>query len=365
MAALDEADRALLLRPPTVTNDKLARYWDGPVAKLFEPEPWRAAAGEKERHRLYARCLMQITYFYWNGYKRGREGDYPWNDAPGRADPVHLSRDYYGHNIAALAVDAKGYVLDFEFNHNEVFNSSAEHAEARLVRRLYSLAQLSDSWGALPESRHAGIAERRSLAGDAIGNDAADASPHAPPAKKSYTSLKNVTIYTTLESCAQCAGTMALAQVSQVVYLQTDPGTFWIGRILRNLTVDELRAPLPISGSDIGLGAFERLDQGFLSFAEAVERQPFWVHGDKTDSKKALTSYLCTREARAIFKEFGNIDAEMLAEPGYAPLHVHAEKAPAVCTAACALTNDEVRAEAKDFYHYATERGRRATPHNL
>ncbi len=48
---------------------------------------------------------------------------------------------YLGHNIACIAVDENGSILDFDFNHNELFNSSAEHAEARLVRRLFSLNQ--------------------------------------------------------------------------------------------------------------------------------------------------------------------------------------------------------------------------------
>ena len=48
---------------------------------------------------------------------------------------------YLGHNIAAIAVSPTGRIVDFDFNHNELFNSSAEHAEARLLRRLFALGK--------------------------------------------------------------------------------------------------------------------------------------------------------------------------------------------------------------------------------
>src|SRR3981189_2447238 len=42
---------------------------------------------------------------------------------------------YLGHNIACIAVDGNGEIIDFDFNHNDLFRSSAEHAESRMVRR--------------------------------------------------------------------------------------------------------------------------------------------------------------------------------------------------------------------------------------
>ena len=53
---------------------------------------------------------------------------------------------YVGHNIACVAVDGNGEIIDFDFNHNEFFRSSAEHAESRMVRRLFSLTDIFDSW---------------------------------------------------------------------------------------------------------------------------------------------------------------------------------------------------------------------------
>lgn len=186
---------------------------------------------------------MGVVQQYWNGFKRGRHGEYPWNHAPVPGDPPYIEGDYLGHNIAALAVDSDGRVVDFDFNHNTLFNSSAEHAEARLVRRLYGLAQISDSWSAVPAG------------GEALGSQAPSGS---------YSGLSNVTIYTSLESCSQCSGIMALAQVREVVYLQTDPGMYFIGRILRNLTTSKLRAPLPISAGEVDSDFFETLKRFLL-----------------------------------------------------------------------------------------------------
>ena len=57
----------------------------------------------------------------------------------------------------------------------------------------------------------------------------------------------NVTVYTSLEPCSQCAGIMALGRVREVVYLQTDPGMYSISNILRRLTAGtKLEAPVPI-----------------------------------------------------------------------------------------------------------------------
>src|SRR6267378_2442807 len=126
----------------------------------------------------------------WNGNKRGPLGTYPWrvnqlvekgiyrgdlfpNDL---LDPLRVRWDrYLGHNIACIAVDGRGEIIDFEFNHNDFFRSSAEHAEARMVRRLFGLADIRDSW----------------RTGERL------------PKKSRAFSLKDVTLYTSLESCAQ------------------------------------------------------------------------------------------------------------------------------------------------------------------
>jgi tRNA(Arg) A34 adenosine deaminase TadA len=323
-----------------VTEDPLRdRYWNLPVSQLCVlAEPAMLTDAEEERHRIYACLLMEVVYQYWNGFKKGRAGQYPWNHIPAQGDPAYLDRDYLGHNIAAIAVDAFGRVLDFDFNHNTLFNSSAEHAEARLVRRLYSLAQLSESWSAVPQARKA------------LGNDA--------PAG-GYTGLSNVTVYTSLESCSQCSGIMALAQVREVVDLQTDPGMYFIGRILRNLTTSKLRSPLPISGGEIGLEFFETLNAAFTRFSGEVADKPFWISVDgKRDSAPSVTSFLCTSDARDIFRLGGErlqrlvSGVDLVSHPTFRP---HED----------ALTNAQVVSEAENFRSYALGSGQRGTPHSL
>ena len=326
---------------PSGLSPQLCEYWDRPVSELAtlrEPGPNPA---EQERHRIYSLMLMALVHEYWNGNKRGRAGEYPWNEQ-WDAGP-HLAEDYRGHNIAAIAVNRDGVVLDFDFNHNRLFNSSAEHAEVRLVRRLFALAQLSDTW-------------RPNLTGE-------ERSDHRP--QDDYTLLADVTIYTSLESCAQCAGTMALGRVRQVVYLQTDPGMYFVGRILRNLTGEGLRAPLPISGGEIALPYFARLDSAFSDFTSKVPQRPFWIGaGDKRDASPSVTSFLCTKNARDIYgearAEFEALVAgqQSLENPDYRPGH------PGGAPVESAMTNEQALAEAADFLAYATTSGRRATTHH-
>jgi tRNA(Arg) A34 adenosine deaminase TadA len=316
---------------PPIDNPQLAHYWNLPVSQLCEIDTTALDAGLQERHRLYFYLLMAIGWNYWNGYKDGRAGTYPWNDTPGPDDPPWLSGDYRGHNIVALAADQFGRVVDFDFNHNALFNSSAEHAEARLVRRLYGLANVGSAWGPDPVS------------------------------STGTSSLSGMTVYTSLESCAQCSGIMALADVSQIVFMQTDPGEYLIGRILYNLTPPSFRAPLPISGSEVGLTQFDQLNSEFGDFVQAVPNKPFWVSADGSDkdTAPAITSFLCTSEARAIYlsglqqlKSYGS--GTSLEYPTYAP--------PGV---AGALTNQEVLANISVFLAYAVEVAHRGTPHTI
>jgi len=55
---------------------------------------------------------------------------------------------YMGHNIVALAVHwPSQQVIDFAFNHNSAFNSPAEHAEMRLLDRIFrSRSHVSVDW---------------------------------------------------------------------------------------------------------------------------------------------------------------------------------------------------------------------------
>lgn len=313
--------------PAPSFGKELERYWERPVSELCTlAEPAVLDDETRERHRLCAYALMTITWHYWCGKKKGGRGEYPLNSVRGPDDPDFLDGDYRGHNIAALAVDRDGNVLDFEFNHNELLRSSAEHAEARLVRRLYSLAQIREATPVTPGA------------------------PSRPPADPGRISLEDVTLYTTLESCSQCSGVMALAKVREVVYLQTDPGMYFIGRILRNLTPQNLRAPLPIGGGEIHLDEFAELDAAYEAFAVAVKETPFWVGPDGfKDHSSSITSFLCTDAARRIFAQ------------GRERFVAYQQASDTTTSPA----NQRLAEALSTFVDYAVTLGARATPHNL
>lgn len=330
-------------------NPNLNYYLQKDVVDLITPESYAIEEGMKERHRLYSLLLMSITKFYWNGNKEGRDGEYPLNPTPkygkdGKYGKYEFS-DYIGHNIASIAVDAYGEIIDFEFNHNKLFNSSAEHAESRMVKRVYALTQINDSW---------------------------KVSLDPPKVKDDYNTFEDVTMYTTLESCSQCSGIMALARVKEIVYLQTDPGMYLIGNILRNLTrvipgvVDStgaLIAPMPITGADIDFQYFAKLNEAYAQFPSLLKTKPFFISKDSPPKEKrtpSVTSFLCTKSAFDIFKdaesEFDALSLSSIKYPDFKP----SKNGKIVDNA---RTNLNVLEEVRDFYRYATESGKRGTPH--
>jgi tRNA(Arg) A34 adenosine deaminase TadA len=324
--------------PPRPSSGRLNDLWDAPARDLASLAAPALEDGELERHRVYSLLLMALVARYWNGNKRGREGSYPWRDGQKRADGQYEGGDYLGHNIACLAVDATGAIIDFDFNHNEVFNSSVEHAESRLVRRVFSLAQIYDGW--------------------------AMRAPVDPPPPLTYaTQLSEVTVYTSLESCSQCSGIMALGSVRRVVFLQRDPGQSSIGNILRNLSPPgaSFAPPLPLPADLLGVEHFTRLGDAYDAFTRAVSARPFFVAKDGTlDTTPSITSFLCTDEARAIF-DAGRAEFNLYAPrfDAYTPLDDHGDAVPG------ALTNTSVLAQARSFYQYADRNGDRGTSHRV
>jgi tRNA(Arg) A34 adenosine deaminase TadA len=322
----------------------LPKFIDKSVAELITLPLLSLSPAEQERHRIYSLMLMALVFHYWNGNKKGRLGTYPLNESSAVDNGKHrrfLEGDYLGHNIAAIAVDGDGHIIDFEFNHNALMNSSVEHAESRLVRRIFSLTQIHDSW---------------------------NTSTDKFTASDDYNTFEKVTVYTSLEPCSQCAGIMALARVKQVIYLQTDSQMNLIGNILRNLTVGtKLESPIPIKGSEIGLPFFDELHLSFEKFFAAMtERkgEPFF-QGESKDFSASITSYLCTKEARNIYKHAAQLFEELAANPS----KLESPKYPYTGTVqdekATTLSNLEVLREAFSFLRYATASGRRATPHKL
>ena len=340
-------------------------YWNRPLNEVVDVDLRRAAPelteeGAKERHQIYCYLLMKLIVRFWNGNKRGPVGAYPWRakqidpaaqppnqryrgDMAENPDRTRINWDrYLGHNIACVAVDGNGEIIDFDFNHNDFFRSTAEHAESRMVRRLFSLADIFDSWR----------------------------TGQPPQGRSRAASLNDVTLYTSLESCAQCSGVMSLAQVKQIIYLQNDFTAYKIGNIMFNLAnalpTGQAGAPIPIAGSDIGLTHFDRLNETHLDFRKGIKEagdahdlsKAFYVSPDKSfaDFDQSITSFLCTDVSRDIFEDGGKqLDIMQLKVPDYLPPKATDKT----------LTNAKCLQEARNFFAYADVEGYRGSPHKL
>ncbi len=339
----------------------------------------------KERHRIYCYLLMKLIHRFWNGNKRGPVGTYPLRqqqidltEASGKpqryrgdmaenSGPLRVNWDrYLGHNIACLAVDGNGDIIDFDFNHNDFFRSTAEHAESRMVRRLFSLTDVFDGWKTKRTTDK----------------------PH-------LATLSDVTLYTSLESCAQCSGVMSLAGVKQIVYIQNDFTAYKIGNIMYNLAnrieakdaqgkpivdwqgkpVSSLPgAPIPIAASEVQLAEFKMLNDANLEFMAKMKsakaanaKDPTNVDGaffvsenGEPDFGPSITSFLCTDIAHKIFADGGNrLDTLALG-----PESRH-WKFPNKPDNEKIMTNQECLDRARAFYNYADVEGYRGSPHKL
>jgi tRNA(Arg) A34 adenosine deaminase TadA len=363
-ATLTSAEAQTSPPPGFDAQEPLAKNWGKPLREVVQVDPLVAApelanGAVKERHRIYCHLLMKLMVRFWNGNKRGPLGSYPRRvkqmeavqpvqptqryrgDMIENPDRLRVNWDrYVGHNIACVAVDGNGEIIDFDFNHNDFFRSSTEHAESRMVRRLFSLTDIFDSW----------------KTGERIGD------------RSRAFSLQNVTLYTSLESCAQCSGVMSLGGVKQVVYLQNDFTAYMIGNIMFNLAnpVSGLPgAPKPIAASAVGLQQFQALNDANLAFVKDIQdakarndsTRAFFISPDKTfvDFDPSITSFLCTDAARDIFEAGGKqLDAMTLEFPN--------EKHP---DERDVLTNQECLQEARSFFKYADLEGYRGSPHKL
>lgn len=294
------------LPPGTKDTDGLAVYWDRPLSDLAQVEVSPITGEQAERHRIYSLLTMALVRAYWNGNKYGAEGEYPWRAKQkkpnGSYEGDRFGDRYIGHNIAAIAVDENGEIIDFDFNHNEIYNSSAEHAEARLIRRIFSLNQSYDHWQVLSEGE---------LSDVGYGNV-----------------FNGVTIYTSLESCAQCSGVMTLASCLRVVYLQSDPGQYLVGNLLYNLSrphpkahllstakalrpkpVSKYWAPEPLSADHFAFDYKARIEAAYLNFLQKGQDDTnwfFWKNQGASKKANSLTSFLCTDDARDIFEAAAN-----------------------------------------------------------
>lgn len=360
------------LPPGFDAQDPLIQNWQQQLSAVVDVDPGlKVDAREleqeavRERHRIYSYLLMKLIHRFWNGNKRGPLGTYPLRvdqKDPVQQTPQRYRGDmienpegmrinwdrYLGHNIACIAVDGNGEIIDFDFNHNDFFRSSAEHAESRIVRRLFSLTDIFDSW----------------RTGQRIRD------------KPRAASLNEVTLYTSLESCAQCSGVMSLAGIKQIIYLQNDFTAYMIGNIMYKLanripirdaqgTVVGTRpgAPVPIPGSAVGLDEFKVLNDANLEFVKNIKaaeaaKNPngaFFVSADgKPDFDPSITSFLCTDAAYKIFEAGGKkLDQLALSSPDF--------RFPD----SGGLQNQQCLKEAQEFYKYADIEGYRGSPHKL
>jgi tRNA(Arg) A34 adenosine deaminase TadA len=356
------------------TPPGLAPHWDRPLSEFVNLPTSPIEAGLAERHRLYSFLVLAILASQWNGNKYGNPGDYgEWRrrqlmEGLPAESGVYRGGSYLGHNIAAIAVDARGTVVDFEFNHNQIFNSSVEHAESRLLRRLFSLSKISDSWQVVKAVGH--------MAAEGAGQSTAKPfafAVSAPPAHEprvgvsarrvSYTELlTDVTIYTSLESCAQCSGIMALADLREVVYLQPDQGQYLIGNMMYKATTTMgygARAPEPIPADAFGLAQYGQLVAAERDFAKRVVKEPFFRRGKTQKRDKSVTSFLCTDLALAVAEsgatELGSSAA--LDHPDY----IRPSRDGKAVTGG--LSNEQVLTGVRSFLRYVESQGGRGTAH--
>lgn len=362
----------------------LSPFWNGTVEQFAELQPNVFSPEEAERHRIYSLLLLNMIYNKWNGNKYGEVGDYgAWRKSQeigttADGQKIYRGGSYLGHNIAALAVDAEGRIIDFDFNHNQVFDSTVEHAESRLVRRVFSLNQVYDPWFALDADQSTPAAPegarraqrrhlRRSLYATAVTER--PVSPRTalepktaitPASPTPYASLlKDVTIYTSLESCAQCSGIMCLGSVKDIVYLQWDQGQFLVGNMMWQATTTQqmgFTAPRPVRGDEFGFQYFTQLNAANDAFSTEVKNSPFYTGAGTPSpvSSPAVTSFLCTDRARAIYAK---------ASQEFSAWHEAAFTTHRPIPTA--LTNQEALVEARDFLDWISQLPSRGAPHRV
>jgi hypothetical protein len=87
--------------PPKPPSGPLADLWDKPVHQLAQlPEP-SIPPEMVERHTIFSLLVMALVWRYWNGNKRGTDGEYPW-----RTGQVKPGGGYLGRRLSRTAYTA-------------------------------------------------------------------------------------------------------------------------------------------------------------------------------------------------------------------------------------------------------------------
>lgn len=150
-----------------------------------------------------------------------------------------------GHNIGSVLVDPNGKIVNWARNCNARLANGTQHGEVRLM-----VGYLNRVGGYL---------------------------------------LKDHTIYTSLEPCAQCSGMMVLTNIKRTVYGQTDPG---FGKAIERLDLDSKK------WNPAGYKPYPReviSDRSESKYCAQLEEAYKRAGG-------SITKFLLTDQARDIFK---------------------------------------------------------------
>lgn len=134
-----------------------------------------ADPAQAEIDEIYSLLAMAVVYKDWQDV--GVEG-----------------HDLRGHNIGAVLIDPAGKPVFWARNARFVTRNGTEHGELRLIRNYLGCPGAMSYLGVQPPGRYPG------------------ARPNT-----------GFTLYTTLDPCIMCAGTMLMTQLSRAVFVQSDP----------------------------------------------------------------------------------------------------------------------------------------------
>lgn len=317
-------------------SSPILECWDQKLSEVIDLDPSNLFKDlerpeVKERLRIYSLLIMALVSEFWNGNK------FLESKAANRTQKAAAedrgAAPYLGHNVACIAVDSDSRIITYDFHHHDFARSLVEHAEARIVRRLFDLNIPLYDWR---NGKEIYKSDRERL-------------------------LQDITIFTSLQSCPQCTGAMMWGRVAKTIYLQTDPGVFALTNLMCRFAGTDKdggnKAPIPVYGSFIDLPHSQRLDEGYSKYIQSTPSQggEFDVPhrlGHPFSRDPSITSYLCSPHARSQFS--------MGAKDFHALKLDYADRVyPGIEDS---VSNEDCLNEARKFFEYVTFRGERTPP---